>query len=107
ARRSNFENSQCDRVFATHTAGSADGPRVWTRRRALATMALAPAALGPVLLGGCSSGREGSSSRSGMRIGLMPKKKGLPYFTSCAAGAREAAEELGQIELIYDGPTDG
>ena len=38
---------------------------------------------------------------------LLPKKKGLPYFSSCADGARQAAEELGNIELIYDGPTDG
>lgn len=38
---------------------------------------------------------------------LLPKKKGVPYFTSCAKGAQEAAAELGNIELIYDGPTDG
>lgn len=40
-------------------------------------------------------------------VGLLPKKKGLPYFTSCAKGAQEAAKELGNVELIYDGPTDG
>ncbi len=40
-------------------------------------------------------------------ICLLPKKKGLPYFTSCAKGAQEAADELGNIKLIYDGPTDG
>jgi rhamnose transport system substrate-binding protein len=38
---------------------------------------------------------------------LLPKKKGLPYFSSCADGAREAAKELGNVDLIYDGPTDG
>jgi len=37
---------------------------------------------------------------------LLPKKKGLPYFSSCAEGAAKAAAELG-VELIYDGPTDG
>ena len=37
---------------------------------------------------------------------LLPKKKGLPYFTTCAKGAEEAAKELGNVELIYDGPTD-
>ncbi|HLO41062.1 MAG TPA: substrate-binding domain-containing protein [Phycisphaerales bacterium] len=39
-------------------------------------------------------------------IALLPKKKGLPYFTTCAKGAEEAAKEL-DVELIYDGPTDG
>jgi rhamnose ABC transporter rhamnose-binding protein len=42
-----------------------------------------------------------------LTICLLPKKKGLPYFTTCAKGAEEAAKELGNIELIYDGPTDG
>lgn len=40
-------------------------------------------------------------------ICLLPKKKGVPYFTTCAKGAEEAAKELGNVELIYDGPTDG
>lgn len=40
-------------------------------------------------------------------ICLLPKKKGVPYFTTCAKGAEEAAKELGDVELIYDGPTDG
>jgi len=38
---------------------------------------------------------------------LLPKKKGIPYFSSCADGARAAARELGNVEVIYDGPTDG
>lgn len=42
-----------------------------------------------------------------LTICLLPKKKGLSYFTSCAEGAAEAAKELGNVELIYDGPTDG
>lgn len=42
----------------------------------------------------------------GVTICLLPKKKGVPYFTSCARGAEEAAKELG-VRLIYDGPTDG
>lgn len=42
-----------------------------------------------------------------LTICLLPKIKGIAYFTSCAAGAREAADELGNVELIYDGPTDG
>lgn len=38
-------------------------------------------------------------------IAFIPKITGIPYFTACEKGAREAAEELG-IELKYDGPTD-
>jgi rhamnose ABC transporter rhamnose-binding protein len=42
-----------------------------------------------------------------LTICLLPKKKGVPYFTTCAKGAEEAAKELGDVDLIYDGPTDG
>lgn len=67
-------------------------------------------------LWGCSNdahrpdgAQEGVSSRSGetITIGLLPKKKGISFFTSCAAGAQEAADELGNVELVYDGPTEG
>ena len=47
------------------------------------------------------------NNKEKITICLIPKKKGLPYFTSCAKGAEEAAMELGNVELIYDGPTDG
>ncbi|MCO5297451.1 MAG: substrate-binding domain-containing protein [Fimbriimonadaceae bacterium] len=40
-------------------------------------------------------------------VAMLPKKKGVPYFTSCSEGAMEAAKELGNVELIYDGPTSG
>lgn len=69
------------------------------------------------LLVGCSSGGQDTSKRDmnandqpggkKITVAMLPKKKGVPYFTSCAEGAREAAEELGNIDLIYDGPTSG
>ena len=40
-------------------------------------------------------------------ICLLPKIKGISYFASCYDGAKEAAAELGNVNLIYDGPTDG
>ncbi len=72
-------------------------------------------ALCPVLLTGCSrepgstagSGTDKGSFKKTLTVCLLPKKKGLPYFSSCADGARQAAKELGNINLIYDGPTDG
>ena len=53
------------------------------------------------------SGATGDAGGKKIRVCLLPKKKGLPYFSSCADGAREAAKELANVELIYDGPTDG
>ena len=50
---------------------------------------------------------QGDSAEKEITICLLPKIKGISYFSSCANGAREAAEELGNINLIYDGPTDG
>jgi ABC-type sugar transport system substrate-binding protein len=69
-----------------------------------------------VVLVGCNNGtgetsasRDKASGQAGakIRICLLPKIKGISYFTSCYAGAREAADELGNVELIYDGPIDG
>ncbi len=40
-----------------------------------------------------------------VRIAMMPKAKGDPYFASCKIGAEEAARDLG-VDLIWDGPTD-
>jgi rhamnose ABC transporter rhamnose-binding protein len=40
-------------------------------------------------------------------VGLLPKAKGNPYFSSCNEGAQAAAKELGNVEVLYDGPTDG
>jgi rhamnose transport system substrate-binding protein len=42
-----------------------------------------------------------------LTVCLLPKIKGISYFSSCHKGAQEAAQELGNIELVYDGPTDG
>lgn len=59
---------------------------------------------------GCSTSSSSSNDGSGdgkITVCLLPKIKGISYFSSCANGAREAATELGNVELIYDGPTDG
>ena len=65
---------------------------------------------------GCAPKASDSATATGMvdsnpdgklTVCLLPKIKGIAYFSSCANGAREAAEELGNINLIYDGPTDG
>lgn len=50
---------------------------------------------------------QASGSSEKITVCLLPKIKGISYFSSCADGARAAAAELGNVELIYDGPTDG
>jgi rhamnose transport system permease protein len=39
----------------------------------------------------------------GMRIAMMPRWKGDPYFAGCREGAEEAAREL-DVRLVWDGP---
>jgi ABC-type sugar transport system substrate-binding protein len=78
-------------------------------KRLLMTVVVAVAAAAGVLAG---SGRVASSAAASpgskkIAVCLLPKKKGLPYFTTCAKGAEESAKELGDVELTYDGPTDG
>ena len=64
---------------------------------------------GTVLAAGCGPHTTSSTSAGGKRVSvyLLPKKKGIAYFTSCADGAQQAAKELGDVDLTYDGPTDG
>lgn len=53
------------------------------------------------------SGIPEAADQKKIRICLLPKIKGISYFSSCAVGAEEAAGELSNVELIYDGPIDG
>ncbi len=41
-----------------------------------------------------------------VRIALVVKALGIGFFEAAAKGAEEAAEELGNVEIIYTGPTD-
>lgn len=40
------------------------------------------------------------------RIALVVKALGIGFFEAAAKGAQEAAKELGDVEIIYTGPTD-
>ncbi|GBC99057.1 Autoinducer 2-binding protein LsrB [bacterium HR17] len=37
---------------------------------------------------------------------MIPKIKGIDYFNACEKGAREAADELKNVRLVYEGPTE-
>jgi len=41
-----------------------------------------------------------------VRIALVVKALGIGFFEAAAEGAQEAAAELGNVEVIYTGPTD-
>ncbi len=41
-----------------------------------------------------------------VRIALVVKALGIGFFEAAAKGAEEAASELGDVEIIYTGPTD-
>jgi rhamnose transport system substrate-binding protein len=85
------------------------------RLQTILTGALVAASLA---LGACGGGNEnnaapkaggGTGAAAGNKITmyLLPKTKGNPYFETCAQGAEEAAKELGDVNLTYDGPTSG
>jgi ABC-type sugar transport system substrate-binding protein len=68
------------------------------------------ALIATILAAGC--GKQPNSpahaeAPENVTVCLLPKLKGIAYFSSCHQGALEAAEELGNVELIYDGPTEG
>ncbi len=45
-------------------------------------------------------------AQDNMRIALVVKALGIGFFEAAAKGAEEAAAELGNVEVIYTGPTD-
>ncbi|MEL6465311.1 MAG: rhamnose ABC transporter substrate-binding protein [Pseudomonadota bacterium] len=45
-------------------------------------------------------------AQDNMRIALVVKALGIGFFEAAAEGAEEAAKELGNVEVIYTGPTD-
>jgi len=47
-----------------------------------------------------------ATSGDGISVLMVPKIKGIDYFNACEKGAKEAADELGGIDLTFDGPTE-
>lgn len=61
--------------------------------------ALTTAALASILLAGAAQAET-------KRIALVVKALGIGFFEAANKGAQEAAKELGDVEVIYTGPTD-
>ncbi len=66
-----------------------------------------------LLLAGCGSGAEKSAQSTGngasdgtrrYRIAVIPKGTTHDFWLSVHAGAQQAAEELGNVEVVWDGP---
>ncbi len=67
-------------------------------RRTLGSAALAAALL--------AMATGGAAAQEKVRIALVVKALGIGFFEAAAKGAEEAAAELGDVEIIYTGPTD-
>jgi rhamnose transport system substrate-binding protein len=60
---------------------------------------LSSAAMATVLMAGAAQAEN-------VKIALVVKALGIGFFEAAAKGAEEAAKELGDVEIIYTGPTD-
>ena len=67
--------------------------RLWTKL--VATAAVAAAVLAAPAM-----------AQDTKRIALVPKALGIGFFEAAHKGAEEAAKEIGNVEIIYTGPTD-
>ncbi len=61
---------------------------------------LSTAAIAAVMFAGAAQAQDTT------RIALVVKALGIGFFEAAAKGAEEAAAELGNVEIIYTGPTD-
>jgi rhamnose transport system substrate-binding protein len=60
----------------------------------------------PSATSGGGGGGTPAPAGSTVKIGMMPKQMGIPYFNACQKGAQEAAGELSGVELTYNGPAE-
>jgi rhamnose transport system substrate-binding protein len=79
------------------------------------TTVIAVGVAAALALSGCTqknqaeSGGSGASGSAGgettYRVAFVPKLQGVPYFEAMNTGGQEAAEALGNVEWLYQGPT--
>jgi rhamnose transport system substrate-binding protein len=83
-------------------------------RKLTALVALGAAAA--ITLTGCTKKNEGgaaapsagagaSTSATTYKVAFVPKLQGVPYFEAMNAGGKKAAAALGNVEWLYQGPT--
>ena len=54
---------------------------------------------------GASGGAGASAAAATYKVAFVPKLQGVPYFEAMNAGGKKAAAELGNVEWLYQGPT--
>ena len=52
-----------------------------------------------------SGSESGESAAESYTVAFVPKLQGVPYFEAMNTGGQKAAEELGNVEWLYQGPT--
>ena len=52
-----------------------------------------------------SGGAGASAAATTYKVAFVPKLQGVPYFEAMNAGGQKAAAELGNVEWLYQGPT--
>ena len=58
--------------------------------------------------GGATTAASGSAGGSGgkvYKVAFVPKLQGIPYFEAMNAGGKEAESALGNVQWLYQGPT--
>ncbi|WP_430786161.1 autoinducer 2 ABC transporter substrate-binding protein [Actinoplanes sp. G11-F43] len=79
------------------------------RSRFVAAVVVTTAA--SIALSGCTKKNETDSATPGdagaktYKVAFVPKLQGVPYFEAMNAGGKEAAAALGNVEWLYQGPT--
>ena len=69
-------------------------------------MSISRRLFGGVALAAMLAAGSASAQDDPIRIALVVKALGIGFFEAAAEGAEEAAAELGNVEVIYTGPTD-
>ncbi|WP_203737954.1 autoinducer 2 ABC transporter substrate-binding protein, partial [Actinoplanes italicus] len=51
------------------------------------------------------TGASGAAGGKTYKVAFVPKLQGVPYFEAMNAGGKQAAQALGNVEWLYQGPT--
>ncbi|GIE90649.1 autoinducer 2 ABC transporter substrate-binding protein [Actinoplanes regularis] len=77
--------------------------------RSRLALVIAVATTAALAVSGCTKKNDDSASGSGdkktYKVAFVPKLQGVPYFEAMNAGGKAAAAALGNVEWLYQGPT--